>query len=309
MHLALWTRLDILPACVVLVQYQNHPVLIHFAAVKQIVGYLRLHPNLPLAFDQTCFANHLGGSLEFEIDPIDPLSVNFHGPESYHVAIVQLLQAGHAAQEFSVASMYKIDPYQAVHEAPVNVSAKHRDAVTDSNPIKPSVVFLSSTAADTVFGPDSPAPYTESFVDANLPGGIFEKTPYLGFSVSMSGTCVFPYCRKSDTAVENTTEAEMTAGNHLGKALCWLHLFVDILGLAFDGPVPVAEDSFVTCIIAHTGKLTRNTRHIALKTLSLYRLWFENALLNSMLLAPSTITWITSQKLFLFQLSVITAVP
>jgi hypothetical protein len=88
----------------------------------------------------------------------------------------------------------------------------------------------------------------------------------------MSGTCVFPYCRKSDTAVENTTEAEMTAGNHLGKALRWLHLFMDDLGLAFDGPVPVAEDNSATRIIAHTGKLTRNTRHIALKTLSLQKL-------------------------------------
>jgi hypothetical protein len=74
-------------------------------------------------------------------------------------------------------------------------------------------------------------------VDANLPGGIFEKTPYLGFSVSMSGTCVFPFCRKCDTATENTTEAEMTAGNHLGKALRWLHLFMDDLGLTFDGPI------------------------------------------------------------------------
>jgi hypothetical protein len=161
-----------------------------------------------------------------------------------------LLQAGHAAQEFSVASMYKIDPYQAVHKAPANVSAKHRDAISDNDPIKPSV--LPSTPADTVFGPDSTAPYTESFVNANLPGGIFKKMPYLGFAISMSGTCIFPYCRKSDTAVENTTEAEMTAGNHLGKALRWLHLFMDDLGLAFGRPAPVAEDNLTTCIITHT---------------------------------------------------------
>jgi hypothetical protein len=31
-------------------------------------------------------------------------------------------------------------------------------------------------------------------------------------------------------------EAEMTAANHLGKVLCWLHLYMDDLGLAFDGP-------------------------------------------------------------------------
>jgi hypothetical protein len=64
----------------------------------------------------------------------------------------------------------------------------------------------------------------------------------------------------------------MTAANHIGKALRWLHLYVDDLGLAFDGPVPVAEDNVATRIIAHTGKLTRNVRHIALKTISLQTL-------------------------------------
>jgi hypothetical protein len=85
--------------------------------------------------------------------------------------------------------------------------------------------------------------------------------------------CIFPYCQKLDTAVEaNTAEAEITAGNHLGNALRWLHLFMDDIGLAFDGPVPVAEDILATRIITNTGKLTHNTRHIALKTLSLQTL-------------------------------------
>jgi hypothetical protein len=57
----------------------------------------------------------------------------------------------------------------------------------------------------------------------------------------------------------------MTAGNHLGKTLRWLHFFMDDLGLAFDGPIPVAEDNAATHIIAHTGKLTRNVRHITLE--------------------------------------------
>jgi hypothetical protein len=83
--------------------------------------------------------------------------------------------------------------------------------------------FVPNTIEDTSFGPECQVPYTRSFVDANLPGGIFEKTLYLGFAVLMSGTCVYPFCRKCDTATKNTTEAEMTAGNHLGKALQWLH--------------------------------------------------------------------------------------
>jgi hypothetical protein len=48
---------------------------------------------------------------------------------------------------------------------------------------------------------------------------------------------------------------------------------MDDLGLAFDGPIPVAEDNATTHIIVHTGKLTRNVRHIAaLKTISLQTL-------------------------------------
>jgi hypothetical protein len=65
--------------------------------------------------------------------------------------------------------------------------------------------FIPSTTDDTSSGPELPALYTKSFVDANLPGGIFENTPYLGFSVCMSGTCIFPFCQKSKTATKNTT--------------------------------------------------------------------------------------------------------
>jgi hypothetical protein len=272
MHLALWTRLDLFPTCVVLAQYQNHPSHIHFAAVKQLVGYLRLHPDLPLTFDRSRFNANTVGSFDMEIDQFDPGSFSFSGPEAYHVASVQLLQADHAAYDLSVDAMAPLEPNATIKVVPPYQSAKET-LLHEQSPVKVDpTVFVPSTIADTSFGPDSLAPYTESFVDANLPGGIFEKTPYLGFAISMSGTCVYPFCRKCDTATENTTEAEMTAGNHLGKALRWLHLFMDDLGLAFDGPIPVAEDNAATRIIAHTGKLTRNVRHIALKTISIQTL-------------------------------------
>ena len=41
------------------------------------------------------------------------------------------------------------------------------------------------------------------------------------------------------------------------------------LGLPFQGPIPIAEDNAVTRIIAHSGKITRNVRHVAIKTLAL----------------------------------------
>jgi hypothetical protein len=244
MHLALWTRLDIITTCVVLAQYQNKPSHIHFAVVKQMVGYLRLHPDIPLTFDHSRFLNTVG-SFDIEVDHLDPLQIQFLGPEVYHITSVQLLCADHAAYaDLSVTAM----------EIP-----------TDHDRIKfvPPYAFIPSTIADTSFGPDMHAPYTESFIDANLPGGIFKKTPPL-----------FGFCRLNcDMATENTTEAEMTAGNPLGKALQWLHLFMDDLGLAFDGPIPpVAEDNAATRIIAHTGKLTHNVRHITLKAISLQTL-------------------------------------
>ena len=88
----------------------------------------------------------------------------------------------------------------------------------------------------------------------------------------MSGTCVFTHCRKADTPAENTTKAKMDAANQLGRALCWMYLLMEDIGLPFDGSIPVAEDNSATPIIAHTGKITRNVQHIALKTLSLQAL-------------------------------------
>jgi hypothetical protein len=116
------------------------------------------------------------------------------------------------------------------------------------------------------------APFTESFVDANLPGGIYEKTPFLGFSIKMVGTCVFPLCCKADTPADNTTESEMDAANRSGKSLRWVCLYMNDIGLPFEAPIPSAEHNATTQIIAHTGKVTRNTRHITLKTLSLQAL-------------------------------------
>jgi hypothetical protein len=40
MHCALWTRLDILTACLTLAQYQAAPGELHFRALKHLVGYL-----------------------------------------------------------------------------------------------------------------------------------------------------------------------------------------------------------------------------------------------------------------------------
>jgi hypothetical protein len=64
----------------------------------------------------------------------------------------------------------------------------------------------------------------------------------------------------------------MDGATRAGKGLRWTRLFMDDFGLPFEAPIPVAEDNAATRIIAHTGKVTRNTRQIALHTLSLHAL-------------------------------------
>jgi hypothetical protein len=51
MHCALWTQLDIQTACLTLAQYQAVPGELHFQALKHLVGYLCIHPNIPLTFN------------------------------------------------------------------------------------------------------------------------------------------------------------------------------------------------------------------------------------------------------------------
>jgi hypothetical protein len=73
---------------------------------------------------------------------------------------------------------------------------------------------------------------------------------------------------------------------------------MDNLGLAFDGPIPVAEDNAATRIIAHTGKLTCNVRHIALKMISLQTLVRERIAMFAPSVLPTTGP-IILQKLYL----------
>jgi hypothetical protein len=60
------------------------------------------------------------------------------------------------------------------------------------------------------------------------------RTPFVGFAILMSGTCVFTHCCKADCPAENMTEAEMDGTNQLGHTLCWMHLLMEDIGLTFD---------------------------------------------------------------------------
>jgi hypothetical protein len=88
-----------------------------------------------------------------------------------------------------------------------------------------------------------------------------------GGSIKMGGTTVISIAQKQTTMAESSTEAELAAAAYLGKILRWLVLSMNDMGLPFLGPIPIAEDNAATRIIAHSGKITRNVRHLAIKTL------------------------------------------
>jgi hypothetical protein len=115
-------------------------------------------------------------------------------------------------------------------------------------------------------------PITECLVNANLPGGLYERMATSGGSIKMSGTTTIYIACKQTCMSESTTEAEIAAAAYLGKVIRWLVLFMSNLGLPFQGPIPIAEDNAATRIIAHSGKVTRNVRHVAIQTLPLQSL-------------------------------------
>jgi hypothetical protein len=89
-HLAIWTRLDILLACVVLAQFQTSTGVAHFEALKHMVGYLRRNPDIPLTdchqrFDASVSFLHL------EINEADALQSEIFSSSLYHVGSVNLI--------------------------------------------------------------------------------------------------------------------------------------------------------------------------------------------------------------------------
>jgi hypothetical protein len=89
-HLAIWTRLDILLACVVLAQFQTNTGLEHFEALKHLIGYFRRNPDIPLTYCQQRFDASVS-SLDIKINVADPLNSEVFSSTSYHVDSVDLI--------------------------------------------------------------------------------------------------------------------------------------------------------------------------------------------------------------------------
>jgi hypothetical protein len=116
-------------------------------------------------------------------------------------------------------------------------------------------------------------PYTKSFVDDNLPGGIFEKTPYIGFC-HLDVRC--PELVSSlFVIIQQTPQPKIPWKRKWMQVISLERPFIGLifswrmLTLPFSGPIPLAEDNSDMHIITHTGKITRKVCLVVLKALSI----------------------------------------
>jgi hypothetical protein len=89
-HLAIWTRLDILLVCVCLAQFQTNTSHEHLEALKHLIGYLRRNPDIPLTYCRQRFDASVS-LLDIQINFSDPLNIEMLCSNSYNVGSVDLI--------------------------------------------------------------------------------------------------------------------------------------------------------------------------------------------------------------------------
>ena len=159
------------------------PGLAHFDALKHLVGYLRLHPDVPLTFDRSDIAKQVS-SINFDL--LDP---HLHA------------QANSILLNFVPSSTgvpFDSDPMA------YTVMSADPDPTPFPSALPDSTLEVHSVAR-------IPAPFTEAHVDANLPSGLYERIATSGGSIEMGGTTVIAVCKKQDVMAANTTESEIDA--------------------------------------------------------------------------------------------------
>jgi hypothetical protein len=216
------------------------------------VGYLRLHPDIPLTFNRSTITKEIS-------------AINFAIIAQVNALIIDIVPT-RANQSFDLnpTSFTSCADFHLLHteskRSPLKDNARLEPLKQQGGPIdKLQIAEINRISP----------PITECLVDANLQGGLYERMAASGGSIEMGGTTVILIAQKQTTMAESSTEAEIAAAAYLGKILRWLILFMNDMGLPFLGPIPIAEDNAATRIIAHSGKVTRNVRHVAIKTLAL----------------------------------------
>ena len=223
--------MDIQTATQRLAQYQNAPGKLHFDGLVQIAKYLRTHPDLPL-----CYTKRDNKMTCLNVDMIS--------------------KGGCWLGDFTISNV------EAHQFGGLQTFWPEHDG---KNSIITGATQLSLAQKHFSSGP----PATIGYADANFGGAVFDRQAYSGGVILMNGTAVITVCCKQSTTAYNTTEAELDAASTVTKRVLWLRAFIDDLGLAYDRPIFIGEDNVAAQLIAHAGKLTRNVRHVATKTVAL----------------------------------------
>jgi hypothetical protein len=175
-HLAIWTRLDILLICVVLVQFQTSTGIEHFEALKHLIGYLRRNPNVPvLTYCRQRF-NASVSLLHIEISEADPMASEIFSSISYHAGSVDLT---FRTQELNVTSTLIFETEEARQVLPGAVREDILHTLPDESVINADKAAFPESVDDSInqlpptSGLPTSAPFTKSFVDVKPPGGIF----------------------------------------------------------------------------------------------------------------------------------------
>jgi hypothetical protein len=178
-HIATWTRLEILLACVALAQFQISTGIDHFEALKHLVGYLRHNPDIPLTYCRTRFDASVS-FLDIVINETDPLRSKIFSSTSYHVGSVDLISR---TQELAIVSALLFETEEARQVLPGAIRQGELPFLPYESVVDNNIAEFPESIGDPIdqllrpSGLPRSAPFTESFVDADLPGGIFEKKP------------------------------------------------------------------------------------------------------------------------------------
>jgi hypothetical protein len=256
MHLSLWTRPDISPACIRLARYQSAPGSAHFVALNWLLFYIR---------------EHLHNGLMYQRDP--KTLPDFHknlcgklpGPTPVISAISVMISGSHASviDDVMPSNLDVLDP-------PAHSNDFDMPMVNSIGGIKRTVSANKSTSPIFICDP----PLTDGMVDASF-GTIFEVVGFTGALISMIGTAIWWLCRKQATIAYNTAESELYAATDIGKFLKWLRLLMADLGLPYKNAISVGEDNDACRLIGHGHKIGRNIRHVVIQSAALQRIVSE----------------------------------
>jgi hypothetical protein len=165
-HIATWTRLDILHACAILAQFQTSTGLEHIEALKHLVGYLRRYPDIPLAYRRKRFDASVS-FLDLVINETDPLKSEIFASSSYHVGSVDLVSR---TKDLSVASALLFETDEARQVLPGAIRKDELPIIPEESVVDDDIAAFPESVDDPIdqlprpSGLPRSAPFMESLL-------------------------------------------------------------------------------------------------------------------------------------------------